>query len=418
MELARGTLADRRWALTLATFARRGTSGQITLVGADQKRYSIALDQGSIVAARSPMSADGVARVALTSRLVTPEHVAELARRHHVAPIRDEAEMLADIARLTPPQLQHLRIDVTIRRAARTFAVEAGQYILEDKACLPVCGSDVDVRAVVYQGIRRHMTDQRLSDELRQLGGTIFVLEPHAGSELHRFGFGEAEWPLLAALRDACTLPELEARLRDMDPRTMQAAIYALVACGTARVLSAGRTPTHTSLRAPTPPSFNRAAPPPNIARTLSPMAERTPMLPSIARTKTNPELAAEAAERAARALEHDRPEDAVVELKKAVALVPNDVDYTALLGWALFCAADDKRSIAPIARRALESAVHASERPHVAQFYLGRIERILGRHREALGHFQAVLTAQPDHRDASAEVRVIEARMRREQSN
>ena len=356
------------------------------------------------------MSADGVARVALTSRLVTPEHVAELARRHSLAPVRDEVELLGDIARLTPPQQQRLHIDVTIRRAARTFAVEAGQYILEDKACLPVCGSEVDVRAVVYQGIRMHMTDMRLAHELRQLGGTIFVLEPHAGAELHRFGFGETEWPLLAAMRDACNLPELEARLRELDPRTMHAAIYALVACGTARVLSAGRTPTL--------PSIGRAVTPPNIARTLSPMAGRTPTPPSISRTKTNPELAAEAAERAARALEHDKPEAAVLELKKAVELVPNDVDYTALLGWALFCAADDKRSIAPLARKALESAIHKSEKPYVARFYLGRVERILGRHREALGHFQAVLVAQPDHRDASAEVRVIEARIRREASS
>jgi hypothetical protein len=338
------------------------------------------------------------------------QHVAELARRHRLAPVRDEAELLGDIARLTQPQLQRLRIDVTIRRAARTFAVEAGQYILEDKACLLVCGSDVDVRAVIYHGIRRHMTDLRLRDELRQLGGTIFVLEPHAGAELHRFGFGEAEWPLLAALRDPCSLPELEAQLREIDPRTMQAAIYALVACGTARVLSAGRTPT--------PPRLGRAPTPPNIARTLSPMAGRTPTQPAIARTKTNPELAAEAAERATRALEHDKPEDAVVELKMAVELVPNDVDYTALLGWALFCAADDKRSIAPLARKALESAIHRSEKPHVARFYLGRIERMLGRDREALGHFHAVLVAQPDHRDASAEVRVIEARIRRQSSN
>src|ERR1043165_336766 len=52
VELARGTVGDAKpWAITLATFARRLTSGQITLAATDGKRYSIALDRGMIVAA-------------------------------------------------------------------------------------------------------------------------------------------------------------------------------------------------------------------------------------------------------------------------------------------------------------------------------------------------------------------------------
>src|SRR5690606_37653005 len=102
-----------------------------------------------------------------------------------------------------------------------------------------------------------------------------------------------------------------EARHRDLDPRSMRAATYALVACGTARVIAA-----------------------------------RVPTAPNLPRTKTNPELAAEAAERATRALELDKPETAVIELQRACRLVPTDPDYGALLGWALFCAADDKRAM------------------------------------------------------------------------
>ena len=37
----------------------------------------------------------------------------------------------------------------------------------------------------------------------------------------------------------------------------------------------------------------------------------------------------------------------------------------------------------------------------------------MLGHDREALHHFHAVLMMQPNHRDASAEVRVLEARLR-----
>lgn len=378
MEVARGTIAERPWAITLATFARRGVSGQITLL-ADDKRYSIAFERGAVAAARSPMIADSVARVALTSRLAHPAHITELQRQLAVMPNLDEIEMLAEIARLSRAQVLQLRCDTIIRRAARTFSIDAGEYIFEDKSCLPGRSGRVDIRAVIYHGIRMHLSQQRLASDLRQLGGARFVLEPHATDEMHQFGFCDGEWPILAALREGASLPELEARHRDIDPRTMHAAIYALVACGTARVVAPARVPT----------------------------------APNIPRTKTNPELAAEAAERARRALDIEQVETAVLELKKAVQLVPNDVDYTALLGWALFCAAQDKRAIAAETKQALERAVHRSDKPHLARFYLGRVERMLGHDREALQHFHAVLLLEPNHRDASAEIRVLQARLR-----
>lgn len=444
MELARGTVGDTKpWAITLATFARRGTSGQITLAANDGKRYSIALDRGMIVAARSPAIADTVARIALTTRAATSDQIQELTRRHQAQPHRDEIELLAEVARMSPANVARLRWDVTARRAARSFAADAGEYILEHKICLPVGACEVDVRAVVYQGLRLHANEDRLRRELRALGET-FQLEADSGAELHRYGFGDDDWPLLAALRTSTTVPELEARVRDVDPRAMQAAVYALVVCGTARTVITGRTPTPprpvesqgmTASRAtpiPFAAEFVSLTPRPPVVPAQSPLGRvapamgrsPTPLLNvptstrdleriALGRTKTNPELAAEAAERAARALANDKPETAVLELKSAVELVPDDVDYCALLGWALFCAADDKRSIEPIARKALQAAVQRSAKPHVARFFLGRIDRMLGRDREALGHFHAVLMMQPDHRDAAAEIRVLQARLK-----
>ena len=383
VELARGTIAERPWAITLATYARRGSSGQITLL-ADDKRYSIAFERGAIIGARSPMSADGAARVALTGHLATATHVSQQQRILATGPMRDEVDVLAEVARLSPAQAQRLRAETIMRAAARTFAVETGEYIFEDPACLPGRGVEVDIRAVVYHGIRMHLAENRLAHDLRMLGGGHFVLEPHAQDELHRFGFCDGEWPILAMLREGTTLPELEARHREIDPRTMQAAIYALVACGTARAIA-----------------LSRLGTPPNIPR-----------------TKTNPELAAEAAERGQRALKNEQVETAVLELKKACELVPNDVDYNALLGWALFCAAQDKRAAASEVKKLLERAVHRSTKPELARFYLGRVERMLGRDREALHHFHAVLLLDPNHQDASAEIRVLQARLRQQRSN
>jgi tetratricopeptide (TPR) repeat protein len=464
VELARGTVADRPWALTLATVARRGVTGQVTLV-ADQKHHAISFHRGAIVAARSPMIADSVARVALTNHLIAASQVAELQRRISANPKADEIDLVGELANLSEAQLATLRVDVITRRAARTFAPEQGEFVVEDTLCLPAHASTVDIRAVVYHGIRMHVSDARLTRELRALGGTRFLLATDAASELPRFGFCDGEWPIFEALREGASIPELEARHRDIDPRTMLAAIYALVACGTAHVIApprtqttVARTATPDSLeapalpraptleppalpraptleapalpRAPTPPRASVAPRPPVLPRTPARPAPRAsatdaPAFAGLARgtrnsipppeqTKSNPELAAEAVERASRALASDKPEAAVLELKKALELVPNHVDYNALLGWALFCAADDMVSVATEARKLLEKGVYKSQQPEVAQFYLGRVERILGRDKEALRHFQAVLDVLPNHRDASAEVRVIEARMKR----
>jgi hypothetical protein len=429
VELARGIVGDERpWALTLAMFARRGTTGQLTLASADGKRYSIALDRGVVVAARSPSIADSVSRIALTTRIATSDQLTDLARRHQAAPHRDEIELLADIAKLSPSHEGRLRWEVTARRAARSFCVERGEWLLESKICLPVGGCEVDPRAVVFQGLRLHASEDQVRRQLRMLG-EVYQLEGNAGPELHRFGFTDDEWPLMAAMRVPSTLPELEAQLREIDPRAMNAAVFALVVFGTASTPAIGRIAT--------PPSLSRLGTPQDIvigrvstrqqpANLPSLSASRhtpapirigpppgVPSLPALPRTKTNPEMAAEAVERATRALDQDKPEAAVLELKKAVELVPNDPDYTALLGWALFCAADDKRAAATIARKALEAAIGKSKNPHVARFFLGRIERILGRHQEALGHFHAVLLMQPNHREASAEIRILQARLR-----
>jgi hypothetical protein len=47
-------------------------------------------------------------------------------------------------------------------------------------------------------------------------------------------------------------------------------------------------------------------------------------------------------------------------------------------------------------------------------RIYLGRVERMLGHDLEALHHFREVLELDPDHTEAAAEIRVIEARIAR----
>jgi predicted Zn-dependent protease len=143
------------------------------------------------------------------------------------------------------------------------------------------------------------------------------------------------------------------------------------------------------------------------------PSLPRTGTGPAMARVSTNNAVAAETAfKRGELAMKRDQPGEAILEFKTACELNPSDVDYAAMLGWAKFCAAGDKAAIGADTRKLLERAVFKSQRPERARFYLGRVERMLGRDKEALRHFQEVLEIKANHAEALGEIRAIEARI------
>jgi hypothetical protein len=122
---------------------------------------------------------------------------------------------------------------------------------------------------------------------------------------------------------------------------------------------------------------------------------------------------AEEAFKRGEMALRRDALPTAIEEFKKAVELNKDEAEYQAMLTWAMFCAAPDKMAIAVETRKSLDRAITKSSPQSVtARFYLGRVERMLGRDREALNHFAEVLSIMPNHSEATSEIRVIESRM------
>ncbi|HEX3758599.1 MAG TPA: DnaJ domain-containing protein [Kofleriaceae bacterium] len=274
-ELARGRVTDRPWGRTFATLGLRGVTGQLGVV-ADGKRFLVGFERGAVVAAASPLASDAAARVALTSHLVSSSQVAEIARRQAAVPHRDEVELIAELARLGPDHALRLRRRVVAQRAARTFSISQGEFVVTDRIELDVpAGCELDVRAVVYMGARSNLSEPRLAAELDQLGAW-FQLREGIDDDLPQFGFGDAEQPVVERLRDGGTLAEIEAFAGSfIDGRTVRAVIYALAACNACAVEPAAVQPRSKPPSQPAPRS-QAARPTPSgqaVERPTQPMA-------------------------------------------------------------------------------------------------------------------------------------------------
>lgn len=227
-ELARGALTDRPWGRTLAAIGLRSMSGQLTVVS-DGREFSIVFSNGAVVGASSPLPADSVARVALTAGLLSAAQVQEVARRQVQG---DGTEVVIEVGRLSPDQASRLRRRATAHRAARTFALERGEFLLTDTVTTTWHPeSAVDVRAVIYLGARLTLSEHRLSSDLGLLG-TSFRLRDDAIAELVQFGFTEQERPILAALRQGANLAAVEKAAESVDQRLVRAAVYSLACAG------------------------------------------------------------------------------------------------------------------------------------------------------------------------------------------
>jgi tetratricopeptide (TPR) repeat protein len=363
------------WGVLLAALARRDTTAQLVVTGRDH-RVVLQLECGRVVAAASQAIADSALRIALIHDFVLPRQVSAIEQQLAADPTRDEIEVIQEAASLTEALVEKLHARVLVHRIARTFAFEHTSVELRDERPAVVSRHGIEIRQPIYAGARAHLTIDQLRDEVRALG-SFFVL--HADAPLGTYGFREAEQPVLTALARGLSVAELD-RLPGVDPMMAHAVVYALACCRDVDTA------------------------PPAIAMARGTVED--------VRNALDPRVEAEqVAHRAALMLRTD-PEAAMREITRAIALAPDAIDYRTTLAWARFCCTNHKREIASEVRSELLKVARLSRRPEIARFYLGRLERTLGRDREALVHFQEVLAAQPRHPEVCAEVRAILTRL------
>ena len=227
-ELARGTVLDRPWGRTLGgarpAWPDRPAHG-------DRRRQALPdrVRPGASSSARSsPLASDAAVRVALTGDLISSTQVADIARRQAAAPGRDEVEVIAEAAQLAPDQALRLRRRLIAQRAARTFAVERGDFVVEDEITLPVVpGSELDVRAIVYLGAQADPVRGAAQHRARP-ARRLVPAQARARSTTSRSS-GSARPSARCSSRWPAAPGSRRSRRPELDQRMVRAVVYALV---------------------------------------------------------------------------------------------------------------------------------------------------------------------------------------------
>jgi tetratricopeptide (TPR) repeat protein len=287
VEIAQGHVTDRPFARTIYTVAARRFTGDLVLTEAG-RRYKLSWEDGLVVAADSPSPADSAGRIALSAGLVTSTLLAESLEILGKSPERDPTGVLVELARLSPEQVARLKRRLLAHQAARAFALADARFALDNARSLKAdpLVPPIDARWLIYFGLKTHYSVERLEAELAPVAGRSLQLASDALGTLAAFGFAAGDKPVLERLRQrAWTLGQLVDASPE-DSRTVQAILYALVACDcleegapvTSQVAPPGssRTPARQSGRGlGTGPPERAARPPPTPAATAR-LAEGT----------------------------------------------------------------------------------------------------------------------------------------------
>ncbi len=234
MKVAEGKVDDNPFARTIFSLGANTFTGDLILTKS-RREYRSSWENGQLVAAVSPSPADTAGRVALANGLVNSTSLGIIVQQTIDEPNRDSIEIVTEIAKLTPQQTLTLKHRVLIRKAARIFALPGAEFIVDNARTMRADSNlpPLDVRWLIYFGLRTHYSTTRLASELAALGDRGMSLPAQFVPMIPAFGFGEVENIVLQRLQTyQYSLTNLVHGCPEVDPTTTTCVVYALMASG------------------------------------------------------------------------------------------------------------------------------------------------------------------------------------------
>ena len=238
--VASGQVEDRPFARTVVAVARKKFTGDLTLAHSGNK-YIAAWENGKIVAAHSNAPADSEGRIALAAGLINSTQLGH-AVRQATRDGRPSIEVLSEIGKLTPAHVESIRALAFAQRAMRIFAHPTGSFALETPSSLTAEPGvpTIDVRWLVYNGIRKHYSESRLRAELGMLADTAVEIDPQAIPAIAGFQFGTTESQCVQLLKEAPHTAEQLAHAANSSKELALAVVYALAVVGCLETVGGG----------------------------------------------------------------------------------------------------------------------------------------------------------------------------------
>lgn len=234
MKVAEGKVDDNPFARTIFSLGANTFTGDLILTKS-RREYRSSWENGQLVAAVSPSPADAPGRVALANGLVNSTSLGIIVEKTMSEPNRDPLEIVTEIANLNPQQALTLKHRVLIRKAARIFALPGADFVVDNARTMRADPNlpPLDVRWLIYFGLRTHYSSSRLKTELAAVGNRGMSLPAQFVQMLPAFGFGELENLVLQRLQTyQYSLSNIIYGCPEVDPTTTTCVVYALMACG------------------------------------------------------------------------------------------------------------------------------------------------------------------------------------------
>ena len=232
MEVGRGKVEQQPFARTIYSLAAKRFTGDLVL-RQGRREYRSSWENGYIVAATSESPADSPGRVALAQGLVNSSTLGIYVQRLAATPGLDPVELLVELAKLTDGQRIALRQGVLARAASRIFALPNADFVMDNARTMRADAelAPIDLRWLIYLGLRSHYSLQRLRSELSAVGDRGLRLLKEAIPMLPAFGFTKLETPILQKLKSQeLSLANLLV-ISGLDEATVTSVVYALMAC-------------------------------------------------------------------------------------------------------------------------------------------------------------------------------------------
>lgn len=234
MKVAEGNVDDSPFARTIYSLGANRFTGDLILTKS-RREYRSSWENGQLVAAVSPSPADTPGRVALANGLVNSTSLGIIVQKTIDDPNRDPIEIVTEIANLNPQQALTLKHHVLVRKAARIFALPGAEFVVDNARTMRADPQlpPLDVRWLIYFGLRTHYSSSRLKTELAAVGDRGMSLPAQAVPMLPAFGFGELENLVLQRLQThEYSLDNLVFACPEVDATTTTCLVYALMASG------------------------------------------------------------------------------------------------------------------------------------------------------------------------------------------